>query len=322
MDSTKGHADASQAPENPNIVAPRTYSDDINKCDPEHLDIAVFNDRQCQKRNADLTKKSQLTKKQKEKFTSCQMLAHGQKIYGKVQCRDNGFIINIYTDKDCMNHATKSGKPMRTPIYYGRCHKEGQGVYFTVNKMSPKMNIEEDKEESKTNNTSSNATNASNHTGNATNGTLNASKDAAGKSTPSSAATVGDQDDSSLSDQMASLPVCKPGQKSGACRPAGETLESSSIFDDPKENVTVNSVSNRPSKDEKPPPPPPKYDDGYSHAQPEHIKVSTNSGSYQEAVKDFYVDEAQKEKDRKAKSKAKREAYIKAEQEKKEAEEK
>lgn len=55
---------------------------------------------------------------------------------------------------------------MRTPIYYGRCHKEGDGtkVYFVVNKMVPKMNIEEDKE----NNTSAaNATKASNQTTNA-----------------------------------------------------------------------------------------------------------------------------------------------------------
>ena len=118
---------------------------ELGKCDPEYLDITVFNDRQCTKPNHELTKKAQLTDKQKQKFTACQMLTHGQKIYGKVVCRDNGFIVNVFTDKDCTSHATKSGRPLKTPIYYGRCHKEGQGVYFVVNKMVPKLNIEEDK---------------------------------------------------------------------------------------------------------------------------------------------------------------------------------
>lgn len=104
------------------------------------------------------------------------MLTHGQKIYGKVVCRDNGFIVNVFTDKDCTSHATKSGRPLKTPIYYGRCHKEGQGVYFVVNKMVPKLNIEEDKEEKE--HGAKSAKNATHNTNNTSNATTNATKSA------------------------------------------------------------------------------------------------------------------------------------------------
>lgn len=82
----------------------------------------------------------------------------------------------------------------------------------------------------------------------------------------------------------------------------------------------VNSVSEKMGKDELPPPPPPKYTDGLDHKQPVHIKVAAGSGSYAEAVKEFYIDEARKEKEKREKALAKQKAYLKAEQDKREAE--
>lgn len=108
------------------------------------------------------------------------------------------------------------------------------------------------------------------------------------------------------------MPVCKNGNSKN-CRPAGENLDSGSFLDDPKEKPVVNTVLNHATKDEKPPPPPPKYDDGYEHKKMEHIKVSQGTGSYQEAVKEFYIDEARKTKEKMEKAKAKREAAEKAE---------
>ena len=74
---------------------------------------------------------------------------------------------------------------------------------------------------------------------------------------------MADSDDSSLSDQVASLPVCKNGNSKN-CRPAGEGLDSG-LLDEPKEKIVVNTVTMHATKDEKPPPPPPKFDDGYEH---------------------------------------------------------
>ena len=132
-----------------------------------------------------------MTDKQKKHFTDCQPLAHGQKLYGKASCRDNGFIVTVFTDKDCKSHATKSGRPLKTPIYYGRCHKEGPGVYFVVNRMAPKLNIEEDKEGTEHGAKGANATHGSNHTANATS---NATK-GANAGAPQSSAPLGDSDD-------------------------------------------------------------------------------------------------------------------------------
>lgn len=107
-------------------------------------------------------------------------MTHGKNIFGKVQCKDNGFIINVFTNKECTMHATKSGRPMRTPIYYGRCHKEGEGskVYFIVNKLAPKMNAVDNDEDAGSDTTvnatksSKNATLSKNAT-KAVNGTVN-----------------------------------------------------------------------------------------------------------------------------------------------------
>ena len=52
------------------------------------------------------------------------------------------------------------------------------------------------------------------------------------------------------------------------------------------------------NEDAPPPPKPKKEGDGYSHAQPEHIHVDHNSGSFGEALKEYYVEEARKEKEK------------------------
>lgn len=98
------------------------------------------------------------------------------------------------------------------------------------------------------------------------------------------------------------MPVCKKNETKG-CRPPGESIEQSSIFDDTKENLTVNSVSSKASKDEKPPPPKEKYSDGYEHKQPERVHIDKNSGTFKEALKEYYEEEA-------AKAKAKLEKVI------------
>lgn len=125
-------------------------------------------------------------------------------------------------------HATKNGRPLRTPIYYGRCHKEGEGskVYFVVNKFSPKMNIEGGEDESgsdssgNSTNGNKNATNSGNKT-KAVNGTSNSSSPTnATKATIIAGGAKGaDGDDGG--DGTAQLPVCANGTSGPGCRPAG-----------------------------------------------------------------------------------------------------
>lgn len=178
---------------------------------------------------------------------------------------------------------------MRTPIYYGRCHKEGDGtkVYFVVNKMVPKLNIEEDKE----NNTSAaNATKASNKTTNLPKTGLKMQIRQLKHQVHQSILMI-----HHYLTRSHPCPFAKKNQTKG-CRPAGESLDQGSLFEDTKENLTVNSVSSRAAKDEKAPPPKPKYDDGYEHKHMEHIHVDKNSGTFQEAVKEFYQNEMVKAK--------------------------
>lgn len=122
----------------------------MHQCDPENLEINVYDDRKCSKLNQGLTTKAQLTEKQKKQFLSCQLLSKQQKIYGKVDCKDDGFVIAVFTDKDCTKHATKGGKPYHQSIYYGRCHreKEGSKIFFRVRKLDPEAmkKAEEEKE--------------------------------------------------------------------------------------------------------------------------------------------------------------------------------
>ena len=187
---------------------------------------------------------------------------------------------------------------MRTPIYYGRCHKEGEGskVYFIVNKLAPKMNAVDNDEDAGSDTTvnatksSKNATLSKNAT-KAVNGTVNGTANGTNST---------------------NLTQTAPGGAKGS--DGDDSLDgATSAFDEPKEKVIVNSVSEKMGKDEIPPPPPPKYTDGLEHKQQQHIKINAGSGSYAEAVKEFYIDEARKEKEKREKALAKRQAYLKAE---------
>ena len=55
-------------------------------CDPDHLEINVFNDHKCDELNVEVTEKVQLSDKQKQNFESCQTLFHGSRLFGMVNC--------------------------------------------------------------------------------------------------------------------------------------------------------------------------------------------------------------------------------------------
>lgn len=108
------------------------------ECEPHLLQITAYKDKECGVKNDALTQKAQLTEKQIKRFDECQPLSHGQNIYGKVDCHDDGFVINVFTDSECTKRAHKSGHDYKQQIYFGRCHREQEGghYYFKVVKMS------------------------------------------------------------------------------------------------------------------------------------------------------------------------------------------
>ena len=89
--------------------------------------------------NQDYTEGAQMTPLQIERFEDCNPLSHGNNLYGLIECRKDGFIIDVYMDAKCKRHAKKNGKNYVQPIFYGRCHKERDGskFYFKVNKFDP-----------------------------------------------------------------------------------------------------------------------------------------------------------------------------------------